>query len=110
MAGSARPSAPDRLAIWYLPALLIALVLALSSIAGAQELYKYRGDNGEWIFSDRPPEDGQEVELRGRSQTFVDATVTVSHSFTGTSVELIAHNDFYAHYTASLYWHLLPAR
>ncbi len=96
MAGIARPSAPSRRFTWHIPALLIALAVWFCSSSVAQELYKYRGENGEWIYADRPPEDGQEVELRGLSQTFVDATVTVSHSFTGTSVELIARNDFYA--------------
>lgn len=96
MAGSARPSAPDRQLIWHAPALLIALVACFCSSAVAQELYKYRGEDGEWIYADRPPEDGQEVELRGRSQNFVKATVTVGHSLEGSTVELTARNDFYA--------------
>lgn len=98
MAGSARPSGPDRQAIWYLPALLIALAVSLCSAAGAQELYKYQDENGDWIYSDRPPEDGQVVERRKLEKTSaeVDAIVDVTHSFDGMTVLLTARNDYHA--------------
>lgn len=98
MAGSALPSAPDRHAIWYSPALLIALLVSLCSAAGAQELYKYQDENGNWIFSDRPPADGQVVERRKLEKTSaeVDAIVDVTHSFEGMTVLLTARNDYHA--------------
>ena len=38
--------------------------MAVLPAVQAQALYKYRGDNGEWIFSDRPPPDGSRAEVR----------------------------------------------
>lgn len=96
MAGSARRSGPSRPTTWYLPALLIALAVSLCSAASAQELYKYQGENGEWIFSDRPPDDGQVVESRELEKSSAEASVDVTHSFAGTTVELTARNDFFA--------------
>jgi murein DD-endopeptidase MepM/ murein hydrolase activator NlpD len=98
MAGSARPSGPDRQAIWYFPALLIALAVSFCSATGAQELYKYQDENGDWIYSDRPPEDGQVVERRKLEKTSaeVDAIVDVTHSFDGMTVLLTARNDYHA--------------
>ncbi len=96
MAGNARPLVPSRPATAYLPALLIALAAVLFATAQAQELYKYQDENGDWIFSDRPPDDGQEVESRELVKSSTDAIVDVTHSFAGTTVELIARNDFHA--------------
>ena len=98
MAGSALPSGPDYQATWHLAALLIALLLALCPAVGSQELYKYQDENGNWIFSDRPPDDGQLVESRKLEKTAadVDAIVDVTHSYVGMTVLLTARNDFHA--------------
>jgi len=97
MVGSANRLAPDRFVAWQLPAFVV--VLALLAWAGqtaeSQSLYKYRGDNGEWIYSDRPPEDEKTVEVRGLDKGTPDAQVSVIHSFVGNSVELLARNDYY---------------
>jgi murein DD-endopeptidase MepM/ murein hydrolase activator NlpD len=79
-------------------ALLVALCWqwSVDNTALAQPLYKYRGDNGEWIYSDRPPVDSRTVEVRRLARAMPDAIVDVSHSFVGTTVELVARNDFYA--------------
>jgi murein DD-endopeptidase MepM/ murein hydrolase activator NlpD len=98
MAGNARRSVPDRGVVCGLPALVLALAFSLcvGDVVVAQELYKYRGENGEWIFSDRPPDDGQTVEVRDLEKGTAEATVDVNHRFVGTNVELIASNEFYA--------------
>ena len=97
MAGNACQSSPDHAPAWYVAALLIALSLPLfpGQASQAQELYKYRGENGEWIYSDRPPADGQTPEVRALSKGTSESAVDVSHSIVGTSVELLARNDFY---------------
>ena len=53
-------------------ALLVALCWhwSVDGVAHAQELYKYRGENGEWIYSDRPPADQRTVKgMRWRSNS-----------------------------------------
>ena len=98
MAGSARRSVPDRAAIICPLALLLALIvpLGLTTELHAQQLYKYRGENGEWIFSDRPPVDDQTPEVRELAKGSAPATVDVKHRFVGTTVELFASNGYYA--------------
>ena len=41
---------------------LLMAALLTCSLATAQTLYKYRGADGEWIYSDRPPDDGRDVQ------------------------------------------------
>lgn len=43
-------------------ALLLGLALIFMSVAQAQ-VYRYRDENGRWVFSDRQPEAGQDFEL-----------------------------------------------
>ena len=68
----------------------------MANFAVAQELYKYRGENGEWIYSDRPPGDKRTVEVRRLERAVVGGIVDVSHNFVGTSLELTARNDYHA--------------
>lgn len=98
MVGNARISAPEGRAIRALAAFGLALLLplCLSEMLLAQELYKYRGENGEWIFSDRPPDDGQTAEVRELAKRSATATVDVNHRFVGNNVVLTASNAFYA--------------
>lgn len=75
-------------------ALLVAMLLA--GAANAQTMYKYRGADGEWIYTDRKPSGdagAEELELKARSAR---PTFKVSHRFVNRRVELIADNDFYA--------------
>jgi len=98
MAGNAHRSVPDRKSPRFSVALVVALLISLcaAGTSDAQEMYKYQGENGEWIYSDRPPPDGKTVEVRGLNRGSSDAVVDVTHNFVGTSVELVARNDFYA--------------
>jgi murein DD-endopeptidase MepM/ murein hydrolase activator NlpD len=97
MVGSANRLVPDRIVAWQLPAyvVVLALITGAGQTAEGQSLYKYRGDNGEWIYSDRPPEDEKIVEVRGLDKGTPDAQVSVALSFVGDSVELLARNDYY---------------
>ena len=71
MVGAVRRSAHSRMRAAWGYALIASLTFC--GAAMAQSLYKYRGDNGEWIYSDRPPDDGQVADLAqrpGRLQAF----------------------------------------
>lgn len=83
MVGGARRSAPE--------ALLVALALLLAgSIGIADEMYKYRGPDGEWIYADRPPDDDSLVEIRQlEGDSGSDGPeVKVTHGFEGRIVAL----------------------
>jgi len=73
---------------------LIAVAFACNSVA--QSLYKFRGQDGEWIYSDRPPDDGVVIETRDLITGIVRGKLSVSHAFVGRSIQLVANNEFYA--------------
>ena len=75
--------------------LLLAALLA-SGIASAQTMYKYRGADGEWMYTDRPPEDGQRAEVRSISPRVSKGELTITNSFTGRAIRFVARNRFYA--------------
>ena len=76
--------------------LLGLMVLAFAFDAFAQSLYKYRGENGEWIYSDRPPDDGEVSETRDLHTGAVKGRLSISHAFVGRSIQIVANNEFYA--------------
>ena len=73
----------------------VLLMLLAANTAGGQELYKYRGVDGEWIYADRPPEDGEVVEKRELESHRVMPEVTVTHQVVGRVVRLNANNQFF---------------
>lgn len=93
--GGGQGLAPDRSRRLSGSALLLAAFLILAGPAEAQSLYKYRGSNGEWIYSDRPPGDGSKIEVRALEKGTVETALTVEHSIEGRTVVLTAHNEYY---------------
>jgi len=88
VAGGVRTSARN--------SLLVILALLAGAIVAADELYKYRGEDGEWIYADRPPGDDRMVEIRQlESSGSAEVGIKVTHEFQGRAVELVAHNDSY---------------
>lgn len=75
--------------------LLLAAMLVYGN-ATAQTLYKYRGDNGEWIYADRPPADGSDAEMRSVDERVSRGSVSVSHAFAGGGLRFTADNRFFA--------------
>jgi murein DD-endopeptidase MepM/ murein hydrolase activator NlpD len=76
---------------------IAALLLSLwGGFSSAQSLYKYRGENGEWIYADRPPNDGSMAEVRALETREPEGEIAVTYGFVGQSVELVAHNKFFA--------------
>ena len=75
--------------------LLVAAALACG-IASADVLYKYRGENGEWIYADRPPDVARDVETRSLAARVERGGLAVTSSFTGTGLAFSANNRFHA--------------
>ena len=72
-------------------------LLLLIGAAVAQPLYKYRGEDGEWIYSDRPPADVEAVaEVRSMSPASTRSGVKVSTRVVDGELQLVASNDYYA--------------
>lgn len=97
MVGDDHKSAPDGLRPPRWSALLAALavVLVAAGAAHGQALYKYRGADGEWIYSDRPPADDRVVEIRALNTGKTETGISVTHEFAGSAIQLTAHNRFY---------------
>ncbi len=75
---------------------LAALAIFAASLASGQSLYKYRGDNGEWIYTDRPPANGQPAEIRTIKSRSIKPGVSVTHRLSGNNIVLEASNTFFA--------------
>jgi len=60
-------------------------------------MYKYRGPNGEWIYTDRaPPGTLPQVEVRELERGHKDPEINVFHRIEGREIVLYASNEFYA--------------
>ena len=64
--------------------------------AFGQSLYKYRGPDGEWVFTDREPAGTEDIEVRKLARGAQDPRVDVQHRETEAGVELYASNEFFA--------------
>lgn len=73
-----------------------AVLLIVAGPALAQALYKYRGPDGEWLYSDRPPTDRQQPEVRELPRGIQQPRVDVFHRLVDRQVRLYAQNDFHA--------------
>ncbi len=78
---------------WILPIAVLAILGV--SYSYAQTLYKYRGEDGEWTYTDRKPAAQKTVEIRQLESTFIEPKFSVSHDVIGRTIEFVAHNDFH---------------
>ncbi len=72
---------------------LIALLLACT--VSAQALYKYRGPDGEWIFTDREPAAEVDVEVRDLPVNVSDGTVSLARHTADGRDRLLASNTLH---------------
>jgi murein DD-endopeptidase MepM/ murein hydrolase activator NlpD len=78
-------------------ALLISAILLIFSGPGpAQTLYKYKGPDGEWVYTDRAPEEEADLELRDLPTGTKDPELTVSHRLVGRQIQFFARNEYYS--------------
>ena len=78
--------------------LVVTLIatLVFCGNAFAQTLYKYRGDDGEWIYADRPPSDGDDAETLSLKRHGGRGNLAVAHSVDGSGIQFVAINRFHA--------------
>lgn len=73
--------------------LAIVLALALAGVAVlAEGLYKYRDAQGNWVYTDRRPDDVREVEQLPLADTVSPPEVTVTKRTVEKGVEIVANN------------------
>jgi murein DD-endopeptidase MepM/ murein hydrolase activator NlpD len=76
--------------------LISAILVAFAGPALAQALYKYKGPDGEWVYTDRAPEQEASTEVRDLPTGDRDPTVSVAHRLVDRQIQFYARNDFYA--------------
>ena len=94
MAGIGSPSARRIASVKR--GLIAVCMLLVGGTGPAQELYKYRDENGEWIYTDRAPTENQEVEVRELPKGETDPRVLVYDQQSAGDFNLIARNEFHA--------------
>jgi len=75
-------------------ALLLMLLAAASG--AADTMYKYRDPDGNWIYSDRPPPDGEAAETVPLEGAKADPVFGIRHVLDGNSIRFVAINEFQA--------------
>jgi len=76
--------------------LLLTIALMLTGHTAFAQLYKYRGPDGEWIYTDKAPDDSSRTEVRDLQRGEAEPTVDVSSKIVDGQFSFIAKNDFYA--------------
>ncbi len=71
------------------------VMFLLGGLASAQSMYQYRGENGEWIYADRPSGDRQIQQVRGLGTRTGASRITVTNALLGRTMVLSASNDFH---------------
>jgi len=94
MAGGASILGHKRVLLLQL--LALAMTMPPAGFAGAQSMYKYRGESGEWIYTDRPPERQDVTEVRELETGAGLSGFSVTDRYDGAAIEVIADNRFYA--------------
>jgi murein DD-endopeptidase MepM/ murein hydrolase activator NlpD len=70
--------------------------LILGGAAHGQALYKYQDENGDWIYTDRPPGEEQTAEIRELPTGVKPPTVTVTTRHVDREFQFITRNDYHA--------------
>jgi murein DD-endopeptidase MepM/ murein hydrolase activator NlpD len=71
-------------------------ILLVAGAASGQALYKYQDENGDWIYTDRPPTEEQTVEIRHLPTGAKPPTVSVTTRLADRELQFVARNDYHA--------------
>src|SRR5207247_5738236 len=70
--------------------------VVLASTAEGQKLFKYKDENGVWVYTDRQPESTQPYEQSKLTKRFEPPEVRLFQRTGDAGISLIAQNTFYA--------------
>ncbi len=79
------------LAHWAIVAACVYVVAGPAALR-AQGLYKYRDDAGNWVYTDRKPDDGRDVEQMPLVESMSFPEVRISQRQAGAHIEIVADN------------------
>ena len=71
-----------------------AVLILVGGTVFAQAMYKYQDENGEWIFTDRPPPEEQVAEVLELPTGPEAPAVTVTTDLFDRQVSFVAHNNY----------------
>lgn len=74
--------------------LALILTLVVSATGWGQKLYKYRDENGNWVFTDRQPDDTSKVETLTIEQSFVSPELVVERRDSMSGSRLVVRNTY----------------
>jgi hypothetical protein len=80
--------------ILFVPLIIAALISGRSAFSDT--LYKYLGEEGEWIYTDRKPTEDQDIEVRELEASDWEPEFSVTHEFSGRNIKFAAHNGYHA--------------
>ena len=83
---------------------LFAVLLAAAALGRADTLYKYEDEEGNWIYSDRPPPDGSPVETRALERGSADPAFVVRHVADDDGLSFVATNGYHAPFEVMLHF------
>lgn len=72
------------------------VILVLTGTALGQALYKYQDENGDWIYTDRPPPEEQHAEVRELPTGSSPPTVSIATRFVDGELQFVANNEYHA--------------
>lgn len=77
---------------------LLVILIGLADLTFAQSLYKYRGPDGEWVYTDRKPDDAEsgDLEVRALARGPDDPNVKVFYQIVDDKIRLYATNEYFA--------------
>ncbi len=78
-----------------LPILVLTGALLTVLPATAQNVYKYRNEQGEWVFTDRKPQTGQEFEQAALPSNTTGPVVKIERRDTDVDSSLLITNEFF---------------
>ncbi len=71
------------------------LIVAFSSASSAQELYKYRDEDGSWVYTDKKPKGVEDVEVQPLQKALPAPEVRLEQREDAGSLRLVAVNEYH---------------
>jgi murein DD-endopeptidase MepM/ murein hydrolase activator NlpD len=77
---------------WFAPALVAACALAVALPSSAQ-VYRYKDDRGNWVYTDRPPSAGQGAETLQFKVEAASPRIVVEPRSSAGAIDMVAVNE-----------------